>query len=82
MAERRGTVDIETDQCKGCGLCMAACPVKIIVLKINFVNNKGYQPVMVKEPADCTGCGSCALMCPDSVITVHGPIGKRRLAHV
>jgi len=82
MAKRRGTVDIETDRCKGCGLCMAACPIKIIVVKTSSVNSKGYQPVMLKEPAGCTGCGSCALMCPDSVITVHRPIRKRREAHV
>ncbi len=82
MAEQRGTVNIETDHCKGCGLCTIACPVKIIIFDVNSVNIKGYQPVMIKDPTDCTGCGSCALMCPDSVITVKRSIRKRRAAHV
>ncbi len=82
MAERRGTVEIETDRCKGCGLCVAACPLKILVLKTSSVNSKGYQPAMVNDPDGCTGCGSCSLMCPDSVIAVYNTIRERRTAHV
>ncbi|MGB3209365.1 MAG: 4Fe-4S dicluster domain-containing protein [Desulforhopalus sp.] len=82
MAEPRGTVTIETSQCKGCGLCIVVCPVKIIAFKKNFTNSKGYQPAVINEPADCTGCGSCSLMCPDSVITVQRSTQERRTAHV
>jgi 2-oxoglutarate ferredoxin oxidoreductase subunit delta len=82
MTEQRSTVNIETDRCKGCGLCIVACPVNIIAFNTHCVNTKGYQPAIIKDPADCTGCGSCALMCPDSVITVTRTIRKRRPAHV
>ncbi len=59
------------DMCKGCGLCVAACPKKIVVLKDKF-NAKGYRPAGVKdEDLDkCIGCAFCATMCPDCVITV------------
>lgn len=82
MAEAQTTIDFETDRCKGCGLCIVACPIKLIVFRENCVNAKGYQPVMVEEAARCSGCGNCTLMCPDSVITVVRDTRTRRADHV
>ena len=56
--------------CKGCGLCVDACPKKIIALSKTKVNSKGYYPAQVEEMDKCIGCASCARMCPDCVITV------------
>lgn len=80
MAELKGTVQICDSLCKGCGLCVAACPVHIIELAEQTINVKGYQPATVIVPNKCTGCGNCALMCPDSAITVkrYGGKGRRR----
>ena len=55
--------------CKGCGLCVSACPKKIVVLQ-EKLNNKGYHPAGVIEQDKCIGCAFCATMCPDCVITV------------
>lgn len=79
MAELKGTVQISDSICKGCGLCVAACPVRIIELAEQTVNVKGYPPATVTIPTKCTGCGNCALMCPDSAITVKrfGGEGRR-----
>ncbi len=58
------------DRCKGCGLCVTACPKGIVSLEKDKINAKGYHPAGVKEQDKCIGCASCALMCPDTVITV------------
>lgn len=60
----------EVDRCKGCGLCVLACPKKILVIARDRINQKGHSPAMVTDEAKCTGCASCATMCPDCVITV------------
>ena len=56
--------------CKGCGLCVTACPKGILALSRTKLNHKGHAPVELAEPEKCVGCASCALMCPDCVITV------------
>ena len=58
------------DRCKGCGLCVTACPKGIVALAKEKINAKGYHPAGVAEQDKCIGCASCALMCPDTVITV------------
>ena len=55
--------------CKGCGLCVTACPKKIVILKDHF-NAKGYHPAGLSDESLCIGCAFCATMCPDCVITV------------
>ena len=58
------------ERCKGCGLCVTACPKGIVALEKEKINAKGYHPAGVNEQEKCIGCASCALMCPDTVITV------------
>lgn len=58
------------DRCKGCELCISACPKKIIRLADRF-NSKGYRPAEVTDQNQCTGCAFCARMCPDVVIEVY-----------
>lgn len=55
--------------CKGCGLCVTACPKKIVELS-DKLNAKGYRPARVNDAEKCIGCAFCATMCPDCVITV------------
>lgn len=66
----KGKVTFNRDICKGCELCVTACPVNIIVMDKKSINAKGYHPATVLEEDKCIGCGNCAIMCPDSVITV------------
>ena len=66
----KGKVTFDQERCKGCGVCASVCPVKIIFLVSEVMNNKGYNVATVKEVDKCIGCASCGLMCPDGVITV------------
>ena len=63
-------VTFEADLCKGCGLCVEACPKKIISLAAELLNKKGYHPAQIIDQDKCISCAMCATMCPDSVITV------------
>ena len=63
-------VSFNEERCKGCGLCVSACPKGIIALAKEKINAKGYHPAEVTEQDKCIGCASCAIMCPDTVITV------------
>ncbi|MEN8251927.1 MAG: ferredoxin family protein [Bacteroidota bacterium] len=70
MAKVKGAVVIDTEACKGCDLCVVACPTD--VLKLNEqVNAKGYNPAFPANHDACTGCTICALVCPDMCITVY-----------
>ena len=63
-------VEFREDRCKGCGLCVNACPRKIILLKQDLLNSMGFHPAGVEQMDRCTGCAICATVCPDSVIEV------------
>ncbi|HOA84480.1 MAG: ferredoxin family protein [Clostridiales bacterium] len=63
-------VTISADFCKGCGLCAAACPRKIVSLDERAMNKMGYRTASVVAPEKCSGCALCALICPDAAILV------------
>ena len=63
-------VEFREERCKGCSLCVNACPRKIIKLRTTKLNGKGYHPAGVDEMDKCTGCTICATVCPDNVIEV------------
>ncbi len=61
---------IKKEACKGCGLCVTACPKKILAVSVTNSNNQGYFMVEELDPEKCIACGFCATMCPDCVIEV------------
>lgn len=63
-------LSINKELCKGCGLCVDACPKNIMAVSKTVSNNKGYFVAECTDIEKCIGCAFCATMCPDCVITV------------
>lgn len=71
MGKIKGAVVIDTERCKGCNLCVVACPTDTLTLSKMEVNHKGYAYCCDEHAENCIGCASCALVCPDGCITVY-----------
>ena len=52
-------VTFRTDLCKGCGLCVNACPKGILAIAEDKINNKGYSPAVMTDQDKCIGCKKC-----------------------
>lgn len=66
----RGRVEVHEEECKGCGLCVVACPVCGMHLS-ERLNSHGYHPGTY-QGYGCTGCGVCFYACPEpGAITVY-----------
>lgn len=70
MAKVRGAIKIDIEHCKGCAVCLDACPYGVIALE-KKVNSKGYNYAYMVKPELCIGCENCAIVCPDGVIEVY-----------
>lgn len=65
-----GKLTIDYEKCKGCSMCVVACPKKILEIDSKRLNLKGYNPVEIIDRSKCISCAMCATMCPDCVITI------------
>jgi len=66
----RGNIKIDPIRCKGCGLCVWACPEGAI-RPADKVNHRGIRVACLKDRHNCTGCSFCAIICPDVAIEVY-----------
>ncbi|MGB8261862.1 MAG: 4Fe-4S dicluster domain-containing protein [Terracidiphilus sp.] len=66
----RGLLQVDEDECKGCGLCVAACPPTVIRMS-ERLNHYGYRTAGYTG-SGCTACGICFMVCPEpGAITVY-----------
>ena len=62
-------IKFHIERCKGCELCVNACPVKNIEMSDKF-NARGEHFARLINPEKCNKCGLCFRMCPDLVIEI------------
>ena len=68
----KGSIFVNELYCKGCELCVSACPQHVIGMA-DHLTPKGYHPAeLIGE--GCTGCIICAIVCPEAAITVYREI--------
>ncbi len=74
----KGRIVVNEVYCKGCELCVAACPQHVMALDQDRITPKGYHPASLIAEG-CTGCAICAVVCPEAAITVYRePIRARQ----
>ncbi len=57
-------IEINRIWCKGCGICAAFCPKKVLGL------DEEAEKATVVNPEACIACMMCELRCPDLAIRV------------
>jgi 2-oxoglutarate ferredoxin oxidoreductase subunit delta len=58
----RSKIDIKTEWCKGCAICVEFCPRHVLAMDVG--------KVVVHDLDACIMCGLCEIRCPDFCITV------------
>lgn len=60
---------IDKERCKGCGICISLCPLKVLIKSGEF-SSQGYNlPSPINEDK-CNGCRICEYYCPDFAIFI------------
>ena len=55
---------LDAERCIGCGICVDACPLKILALTDGLC--------IMTEPTKCLECGTCIRECPQDAIFIPG----------
>ena len=66
-----GTIEIERDKCRGCGLCVGACAASALELKDKKVKMIDVLPA-------CMSCGDCVAICPRGALKLKGYFQLKR----
>lgn len=64
VLKTKKTLIIDKEWCKGCGICVSACPKDVLKMKGNVVD--------VKAMEKCIYCELCEKRCPDFAIYIKG----------
>ncbi len=73
----RGRPEIDEEKCKGCALCVGACPEKILQMSTDAFNRQGLPFAVCTDAEKCTACQFCAIICPDAAVRVLKAVAAR-----
>jgi 2-oxoglutarate ferredoxin oxidoreductase subunit delta len=62
-------LNLNTAYCKGCGICIEACP-KNAIASSGRIDGKGHVLPQEGDMKRCSGCRLCELVCPDFAIAL------------
>jgi 2-oxoglutarate ferredoxin oxidoreductase subunit delta len=69
---RKGYVEVLVNRCKGCEMCIPACPFSLMTFPMKTLNKAGYFIAEFDDSEEkCTACKMCATACPDAAIVVY-----------
>lgn len=68
---KKGFITIDSEKCKGCYLCVQACPKNVLTIS-PIANTTGtfFATIKKDNQESCIACGSCFQICPDTAIEV------------
>jgi 2-oxoglutarate ferredoxin oxidoreductase subunit delta len=72
----KGWIEVNDLYCKGCELCISACPQQVLSIDMDRFTPKGYHPARLSQEG-CTGCGICAVVCPEAALTIYREAPQR-----
>lgn len=61
------SVEVHGDKCRGCGMCLAVCPHRVLEI------HAGKATIARRDA--CMECGACWRNCPHGAITVDAGVG-------
>lgn len=67
--------------CKGCGICIEACPRKVIE-STGCLDAKGHMLPAGGDRSRCIGCRLCELVCPDFAVAIGEGEPAKEKTHV
>ena len=74
----KGYVEISIETCKGCCLCVIACPTDCLALNTRDTNSYGLHYAYLADEDKCIACLNCSVICPDAAITVYKKVAEER----
>jgi len=60
---------IDEQYCKGCFLCIAVCPKRVLA-RGEKRSRAGYSMPQVENLGACISCALCEMTCPDMALTL------------